>query len=311
MTPETIKEQITEKYLEEFKKELWFLQKMILFPLENDIKKILRWEKNIPEHFSDLNQETNKGGKEPDWYREKIKNFALTSWRSLTSFIFSKEEKNLLTSLKDKQEKVQQETKEKLKTLEQEVHDWGKKVEWTEKLETLTEQENFIYSWAKKIWMTDKRQIAYVLATVKWESDFRNIKEIWWENRKYGKPDPETGKRYYGRWYIQLTLKNNYKAYNKIIQASWMQFKDNNWKIMEKIDIVKNPDLILQSNDLAAFILVHWMHKWSPVGRKLSNYINNQKCDFYNARILINNDVAKNWKRFQQYAQEYLKKISK
>jgi hypothetical protein len=171
------------------------------------------------------------------------------------------------------------------------------------KIESLNDNENYIVNQAKLYWVTDNRQIAYILATVKWECGFKNIKEIWWEKRSYGK------EWYYGRWYVQLTHKWNYKKFTNIIQKSWLNFKDNNWNILnwKTIDLVKNPDLILQSNDLAAFILVYWMRNWSFTWKKLDNYINNQKCDFKNARRIINwTDHAD---KFVWFAEDYLNKL--
>lgn len=171
------------------------------------------------------------------------------------------------------------------------------------KIESLEEKENYIYNQAKLYWITDNRQIAYILSTVKWECAFKNIKEIWWENKKYGK------EWYYGRWYVQLTHKWNYKKFTDIIKKSGLDFKDNNWNIIiwKNVDLVKNPDLILQSNDLAAFILIYWMKNWSFTWKSLNDYINNKKCDFKNSRRIINwTDHAD---KFAENADIYLKKL--
>lgn len=170
-------------------------------------------------------------------------------------------------------------------------------------IESLNEKENYIYNQAKLYWITDNREIAYVLATVKWECGFNNIKEIWWEKRNYGK------EWYYGRWYVQLTHKWNYNKFTKIIQKSELNFKDNNWNIIKwkDVDLVKNPDLILKSNDLAAFILVYWMKNWSFTGKKLKDYINWDKCDFKNSRRIINWTSKADF--FARYANEYLAKL--
>ena len=170
-------------------------------------------------------------------------------------------------------------------------------------IESLNEKENYIYNQSKLYWITDNREIAYILATVKWECAFNNIKEIWWEKRSYGK------EWYYGRWYVQLTHKYNYNKFTKIIQKSGLNFKDNEWNILywKDIDLVKNPDLILKSNDLAAFILVYWMKNWSFTGKKLKDYINWDKCDFKNSRRIIN--WTSKADLFAWYAQSYLSKI--
>lgn len=171
---------------------------------------------------------------------------------------------------------------------------WKENLDSTESPDKQVVNEQWIYDKAIEYWITDKKQIAYVLSTVKWESGFKNQEEIWkWSWKQYWKVDQSTWYAYYGRWFIQLTWKENYQKYTQIIQSSWMDFKDNNWNILKwsQIDLVKNPNIILQSNDLAAFILMDWMKNWWPdrvETKKLSYYINDTKTDYYNARIIIN-----------------------
>jgi len=60
----------------------------------------------------------------------------------------------------------------------------------------------------------DDRWVAYVLATAAHETGFamQPVNEVGrGHGRKYGAPDPETGNVYYGRGYVQLTWKANYK----------------------------------------------------------------------------------------------------
>ena len=277
-----------DSYIANFKKDLNFLQKIVVSTVEPEMKSVLKGEKPLPKKLSDL----------------------IWSWifwwlKKLVLSFSSNTEKCIIEFLKT--------TKDKLNCLKQDVlanQSWTNSLEQQEIIPSFSPQENFIYSWARKIGMKDKRQIAYVLATVKGECNFKNVKEIWWEKRKYWQPDPETWQRYYGRWYIQLTLKGNYQAYTKIIQNSHLTFKDNQGNVLKDIDLVKNPDLILQSNDLAAFILVHWMHCWNPCGKKLSNYIHDDQCDYKNARRLINGDVVKNGDKFAGYARRYEEQLN-
>lgn len=197
---------------------------------------------------------------------------------------------------------------------------WYENLSWIENKEQHQVSEQYIYKQAEHYWVTDKRHIAYILAIVKWECWFKNIKEIWWENRSYWWIDPSTWKAYYGRWFLQLTHKSNYEKYTKIIKESWFNFKDNDWNLLtwDKLDLVKNPDTVLESNDLASFILIDWMKNWWPYRqdeKKLSHYINNDKTDFFNARYIINWDknYERNWKRiwdmYKEYAEDYLNKI--
>ena len=170
---------------------------------------------------------------------------------------------------------------------------WRENLDSAETSDKQTVTEQWIYDKAVEYGITDKRQIAYVLSTVKWECAFNNQKEIWWENKSYWKVDSATWKAYYGRGFIQLTHKENYEKYTSIIKSSWKDFKDNDGNTLKwsEIDLVNNPDIILKSNDLATFILMDWMKNGWPdrlEKKKLSYYINDQKTDYYNARIIIN-----------------------
>lgn len=177
--------------------------------------------------------------------------------------------------------------------------------------QTITEQR--IYDKSKEYWITDNRQIAYVLSTIKWESWFKNQKEIWWENRDYWQIDSVTWKAYYGRWFIQITHKYNYDKYTKIIQDSWKNFRGNDWHIINcrDIDLVNDPDIILESNELAVFIAIDWMKNWWPdriETKKLDYYINDDKVDYYNARQIIN-WMSSSPQKYADTAKEYLAKL--
>ena len=174
--------------------------------------------------------------------------------------------------------------------------------------------EQWIYNKAIEYWITDKHQIAYILSTVKWECAFKNQKEIWWENRNYWKVDSSTWKAYYGRGFIQLTHKENYEKYTSIIKSSWKDFKDNNGNTLKwsEIDLVNNPDIILQSNDLAVFILMDWMKNWWPdriETKKISYYINDAKTDYYHARSIVNG-MSSNPQKYTDDALAYVDKLN-
>ena len=111
---------------------------------------------------------------------------------------------------------------------------WYENLNWIEDKEKQQVSEQYIYKQAKLYWVTDNRQIAYILAIVKWECGFKNIKEIWWENKSYWQIDSSTWKAYYGRWFLQLTHKWNYEKYTKIIKDLKLNFKDNNWNTLSQ-----------------------------------------------------------------------------
>jgi predicted chitinase len=122
--------------------------------------------------------------------------------------------------------------------------------------------------------LTLTTQKAYVLATVQHETanTFKPIAEYGrGVGRTYGKPDPITGKTYFGRGYVQLTWRSNYQKYSQLLG----------------IDLVNSPDLAMGPN-VALFILVHGFKTGAFTGKKLTDYVNINNRDFVNARRCIN-----------------------
>ncbi len=146
-------------------------------------------------------------------------------------------------------------------------------------------------------------QIAYLLATAKKETNhtFAPVREAYWlsessRNRYFERMyDPVLGKdanrrsmarangntqqgdgvRYHGRGYVQLTWKNNYQK---------MKDKFN-------VDFVNNPELALE-HEHAMKILIYGCESGEFTGRKLSDYINENQIDYYNARRVVNGTDA-------------------
>jgi len=139
----------------------------------------------------------------------------------------------------------------------------------------------------------DRRQLAYALATFKWETahTFRPIDEIGSAarfNRLYG-PQTKVGKRlgntkegdgalFHGRGYVQLTGRRNYtKA-----------------KTLTGVDLTSNPDAAKEPA-LAYQIAMQGMIDGWFTGKKLSQFIKEGLTDFENARTIINgHDKAAN-----------------
>lgn len=117
-----------------------------------------------------------------------------------------------------------------------------------------------------------KTQIAYVLATVEWETaqTFEPVREAFWLSEDWRRNNLRYYP-YYGRGYVQLTWKSNYQKYGQILG----------------IDLVNNPDLAMNPN-VSLFILVHGFKTGGFTGRKISDYINKFQTDFINARRCIN-----------------------
>ena len=115
-------------------------------------------------------------------------------------------------------------------------------------------------------------QIAYVLATVEWETarTYRPVREAYWKSEEWRRRHLRYYP-FYGRGFVQLTWRRNYAKYSKITG----------------LNLVKNPDIALQPN-VALFILVHGFRRGTFSGRNIRQYINKNKTDFRNARRCIN-----------------------
>ena len=147
--------------------------------------------------------------------------------------------------------------------------------------------------------------LAYMLATIEHEtgSTYNPVEEanwlVWKSRQKYfekmydpilGNPENRKkmaikngnttqgdGAKYFGRGYVQITWKNNYKK---------MQNKFG-------VPLVKYPSLALE-NELAIKILIYGSETGYFTGIKLSDHINDLKKDYLNARKVINGlDKAK------------------
>lgn len=132
----------------------------------------------------------------------------------------------------------------------------------------------------------DRREIAYCLATFKHETaqTMQTIDEFGSNERfnrlfgpqtavgkRLGNTQPSDGARFHGRGYVQLTGRANYKA----MAAITGQPLTTNPKL------AKNPETAYQ-------IAIHGMINGSFTGRRLNQFINNNKTDFENARRIIN-----------------------
>lgn len=115
-------------------------------------------------------------------------------------------------------------------------------------------------------------QWSYVFATVFHETNatFMPVKEAYWLSEEWRK----NNLRYfpfYGRGFVQITWKENYDKFSKILNQ----------------DLVNNPDKAMLP--LNAFnILVYGFINGSFTAKKISDYINTQTKDYKGARRCIN-----------------------
>lgn len=122
---------------------------------------------------------------------------------------------------------------------------------------------------------SDIRWLAYELATAKWETAnaMQPIAEYGHgAGHAYGTIDM-TGKAPYGRGYVQLTWRSNYVAADQ--------------RLLLNGALAANYDLALDPKIAAQILFVGMAEGWFTK-RKLGDFINGTKCDYFNARTIIN-----------------------
>jgi len=138
-------------------------------------------------------------------------------------------------------------------------------------------------------------QIAYVLATAEHESDsFKTLEEYSSGTQYEGRVDlgntkAGDGARFKGRGYVQLTGRLNYTRYSEIAG----------------LQLARLPIIVMNWPALSVFIIVDGMVRGVYTGRRLADFVNSTKQDFFNARQVINGhdraekiaDQASDWLR--------------
>ena len=128
-------------------------------------------------------------------------------------------------------------------------------------------------AWEKRAGFVDRRWLAYMLATAKWETahTMQPIEEIGkGHGRPYGVPTQD-GRAFYGRGYVQLTWATNYAKMAALTGA----------------DLVGCPDLALDP-EIAAVILLEGMKGGLFTGVGLPRYFSDAVDDPVGARRIIN-----------------------
>ncbi len=133
---------------------------------------------------------------------------------------------------------------------------------------------------------TDRRQLAYCLATFKWETahTMRPIDEHGssaYFNSRYGpqtkvgkvlgNTKPGDGALFHGRGYVQITGRRNYTKAKALTGVD----------LLSEPDRAKNPELAYQ-------IAIKGMRDGWFTGKKLGQFIKDGQADFENARTIIN-----------------------
>ena len=89
--------------------------------------------------------------------------------------------------------------------------------------------------------------------------------------KELGNIHPGDGAKFHGRGFVQITGRTNYTV----------------WKRRLKKNLVNNPDLALKP-ELAIEIIFGGMLNGTFTGKKLSDYFNEDKEDWRNARRIVN-----------------------
>lgn len=126
--------------------------------------------------------------------------------------------------------------------------------------------------------ITDIRYVAYILATIKWEtlSTFKPKREAFWQSEDWRREHLSRYYPYYGRGYVQVTWKDIYQQLNLVLGLAGTDS-----------DLIKYPDKALEPQ-IAYRMLEYGMLTGTFTGKKLSEYITDDKTDYVNARRTIN-----------------------
>jgi peptidoglycan hydrolase-like protein with peptidoglycan-binding domain len=150
---------------------------------------------------------------------------------------------------------------------------------------------------AAKAQKLTKPQIAYVLATAEHESDrFATLEEYAsgaaYEGRAdLGNTHPGDGRRFKGRGYVQLTGRNNYKAYAD----------------RSGIRLLDLPYILMNWPSLSVWVIVDGMMRGAYTGKRLDQFVNKDRQDFREARRVVNGqDQAE---KIAQQAREWLDRL--
>lgn len=137
------------------------------------------------------------------------------------------------------------------------------------------------------------RELAYVLATIRWEtaSTFQPIRE----RRAVRERNPQHWERqnrywgsgYYGRGYVQITWDYNYRRAGQKLAGKTFPI-DGVQRTIEPDSFLKNPDWVMHP-DISYEICARGMREGWFTGKKLSDYIREGEApDYVNARRIVN-----------------------
>lgn len=140
-----------------------------------------------------------------------------------------------------------------------------------------------------------KEQTAYVLATAYLETNrtMQPVKEAYYLGSRA--ESYRRGLRYfpwYGRGFVQLTWKDNYDRVGKLLGKNF----------------IADPESVMDPRTSAEILVKGMKGGWFS-GKKLDDYINSEKTDFFSARKIVN--VLNKARLFSDTAVQYLAELEK
>lgn len=99
---EQLKSDISDKYIDNFKQELWTIKSLVLLPIKKDIKKILTWQADLPQKF------------------DEVKEFG--RWKDIINFVTPDIANQIFAFMKEKRTEIEtRKTEAELEKLKQEI----------------------------------------------------------------------------------------------------------------------------------------------------------------------------------------------
>lgn len=145
--------------------------------------------------------------------------------------------------------------------------------------------EAILDEWEKR-GLQDLRWLAYMLATVKWETahTMQPVAEYGkGRGHAYGVPDATTGQTYYGRGLVQLTWKRNYETMGRLLGVDLVNKPDLAMDMAISVRILFEGMLLAESGagDFTGVSLERYFES-------VNGYFEQGAGDWFNARRIIN-----------------------
>ena len=216
---EQLKQEISEQYIKDFKKELWWLKSLALFPIEKKIKKILSWELNLPDKFNEV---------EEFWWWKDVINFVSPDM-ARRIFEFMKEKRLEIEKRKTEQELQELKSEVLWQPVQQAPDSWTQEQQWGQQQPQQVPQQESTQEQPSQDWKEkeDKTNpgIAWAVASWTWFwatmamwklSEYANYKKLAeWLNAEKVRNTIESG----------ITALEKYKEHTKDLRLSKRQVK--------------------------------------------------------------------------------------